>query len=292
MNMYQLFKALNILRNIDINILSLLEHNLKNYKYVPVKIISKRLGISEDEVGEILKHLRGYGLIKVKKSPYFGVALEPYGLDVISLHYLKVKNQIKGLIGNIGVGKESYVIKGITPSNMLIAVKIFRLGFPSFKSVVRSRYIMPIDANWYLLSIESAKREFNNLVKVWNAKVNVPKPVSISNNIVLLEYIDGVLLSELDKYLITNDLVDSVIDNVIKISKIGKIVHGDLSAYNIIIDKNDFKPYIIDWGQAISIRAKHAPEFLRRDIFTICSFFNELEDIYVNPDEVLRKIMV
>ncbi len=288
--MYQLYKALSILRDIDIEILTFLEHNLNKYKFVPVKLLSKKLKTSEEAVENILKYLKGYGLIKVKKSPYFGVALEPYGLDLISLHYLKVKNQISGLLGNIGVGKESYVLKGISPINEILAVKIFRLGFPSFKSVVRSRNISPIDVNWFILSKDSAKREFNNLIKAWESKVSVPMPKSIANNVVLLEYIDGILLSEIDKELISEDMVDLILENVIRISKNAHLVHGDLSAYNIIIRLSDLKPFIIDWGQAVPLTSKYGMKFLERDLFNISTFFTEL-GYSISHKDILNKIL-
>lgn len=69
--------------------------------------------------------------------------------------------------------------------------------------------------------------------------------------ILVLEYIDGVLL----KHVISHDIDKSLkifreVGLYVGLIHSNKIVHGDLTTSNIIIRKDDGRPYIIDFGLA------------------------------------------
>jgi len=69
--------------------------------------------------------------------------------------------------------------------------------------------------------------------------------------LLVLEYIDGVLL----KHVIGHDINKSLkifkeVGLYVGLIHLNKIVHGDLTTSNIIIRKDDGKPYIIDFGLA------------------------------------------
>jgi RIO kinase 1 len=55
--------------------------------------------------------------------------------------------------------------------------------------------------------------------------------------------------------------------------KKANLVHGDISAFNILFYRK--KPYIIDLGQGVLVEHPNAHEFLRRDIHNIVSYFNK-----------------
>jgi len=65
-----------------------------------------------------------------------------------------------------------------------------------------------------------------------------------------------------------------------------KLVHGDLSEYNILM--HDGMPYIIDCGQAMLTDHPNAIEFLKRDVKNINRYFRNL-DIKVWSDETVLK---
>ena len=87
------------------------------------------------------------------------------------------------------------------------------------------------------------------------------------------------------------DLIDSTPTksdylSVIKAMKLiyqkAKLVHSDLSEYNIM--KLDKKLIFFDFGSAVSIAHPQAEEFLKRDIFNINRFFQR-RGIKVEEDE-------
>ena len=74
---------------------------------------------------------------------------------------------------------------------------------------------------------------------------------------------------------------DTIIDFISKMYKDAELVHGDVSAFNVLIHKN--KPYIIDFGQGVLVEHPNSLEFLKRDIYNIVSYFKRLG---VKADEI------
>lgn len=69
-------------------------------------------------------------------------------------------------------------------------------------------------------------------------------------------------------------------------SKAG-IVHADLSAYNILMYKDE--PYIIDVGQGVLLEHPESIEFLKRDIYNIVHYFSRF-DIKADEKEIFERI--
>jgi len=67
-----------------------------------------------------------------------------------------------------------------------------------------------------------------------------------------------------------------------------KLVHGDLSEYNIMVWRG--KPVIFDVSQAVSIEHPNADQFLWRDINNINRYFAELGVEVQDPEEIYRRI--
>jgi len=71
-----------------------------------------------------------------------------------------------------------------------------------------------------------------------------------------------------------------------------KMVHGDLSEFNIIVKENI--PYLIDFGQAIFFQNNYnfsfVEDLLNRDINNIVRFFNKNYDLSLNSENELRDI--
>jgi RIO kinase 1 len=65
------------------------------------------------------------------------------------------------------------------------------------------------------------------------------------------------------------------------------LVHGDLSEYNIVIDKN--KAYFIDVSQALPINHPLAIELLNKDIKNIVKFFNR-KGLKIDENDIKNNI--
>jgi RIO kinase 1 len=66
------------------------------------------------------------------------------------------------------------------------------------------------------------------------------------------------------------------------------IVHGDLSAYNIMYWEG--KIYIIDFPQVVNIKEnRHAREILTRDVMRVCEYFQNL-GLKINPERLANRL--
>jgi len=123
------------------------------------------------------------------------------------------------------------------------------------------------------------KREFYMIVKLHNAGANIPKPVAMTKNAILMEYIGdesyaAPLLKDVNlaKEEIKN-VYQLILNNISIFYDIG-IVHGDLSPYNILYWNEE--PYIIDFPQSADIRNNpNTDELLKRDKENIEKWYKE-----------------
>ncbi|MBU0976330.1 MAG: RIO1 family regulatory kinase/ATPase [Patescibacteria group bacterium] len=123
------------------------------------------------------------------------------------------------------------------------------------------------------------KREFYLLKKLYDAGADVPEPVSMTRNAILMEYIgNDNSPAQLLKSLGANKagaarIYKKILKNVDIFYKNG-IVHGDLSEFNILYSSG--KIYIIDFPQAADIRNNpNADKLLKRDLENIEKWYNK-----------------
>ena len=219
--------------------------------------------------------------------------------DRITLQTLyKLANQgyIHLLNGAISTGKEANVFKGADEGGNLVAVKIYRVTTSDFKKMqyyiqgdprfnVRSNSKRQLINNWVL-------KEFKNLNRAYDAGVRVPKPIIAKNNILVMEFIgdeNGTPARLMRQVKISNPeyVANKILDYVKKLYNDAKIVHGDLSAFNILIE--DDEPVIIDLSQGLVVDHPLARELLNRDIDNLVKDFKKM-GMDISKDEIKRKI--
>jgi len=191
-------------------------------------------------------------------------------------------------------GKESVILSGLTPEKKWVAIKVYRteacefkkiwrylVGDPRFKSLKkRKRSIVNL---W-------CKREFKNLKIAFKAGVNCPKPIVFRENILIMELIgeggspaprliDVILEDALPVY-------KDIIKDLKKLIKSG-IIHGDLSAYNILLWN---KPYFIDFSHGTTIDNQIALELLKRDVKNINTYFSKLNLHLKRPEKIYEEL--
>ena len=115
--------------------------------------------------------------------------------------------------------------------------------------------------------------------RLLEAGVNVPKAISNLNNVLVMEFIgdeDG-NPSPTAKYLPPedpSDFYEQLVDQLDKFVNDAKLVHGDLSTYNII--NHNEKPIIIDVSQSVVRDHLIANELLERDIKNLVREFSKM----------------
>jgi len=195
----------------------------------------------------------------------------------------------------ISTGKEGNVFRGITPDKKFVAIKVYRVSTATFKHI--SKYILgdprfkSIHKTRRDIILAWTKKEYKNLQRAYKAGVDVPKPIVYINNVLVMEYI-GVsdvpapLMKDI-KLKNPRKIFDTLIGFISKMYQKAEIVHGDISAFNVLIFKN--KPYLIDFGQGVLIEHPNALEFLKRDIHNIVSYFKKF-NILADENEILESI--
>jgi len=138
-----------------------------------------------------------------------------------------------------------------------------------------------------------AQKEFRNLEQASRAKVRVPKPVAVKNNVLIMEFIgkDGVNAASLkeQKPRDPEKVYEVLLNYLTRLYQKAELVHGDLSEYNIMMWKG--KPVIFDVAQAVPTSHPMAEFFLRRDLINLNKFFSRLGVKVLSIDEIYKKVV-
>lgn len=220
---------------------------------------------------------------------------------LMALYDLSKKGYIDALGGCFSTGKEANLFHAVAKKDNIseVAVKIYListanfnamkdyiLGDPRFQGIRHAR--KDIILAW-------TKKEFKNLKRAEEAGVRVPKPLITQRNILLMEFIgkDGVPMPQLKDVKLTPEeashILDLIIEYMNRLYSRAKLVHADLSEYNILIDMNTMEPVIIDMGQSVLTSHFNAETYLRRDVANIAHFFGKL-NIPVNEEDMISII--
>ncbi|MEM0374239.1 MAG: serine protein kinase RIO [Sulfolobaceae archaeon] len=204
------------------------------------------------------------------------------------------------IFGAISSGKEAKVYPAMDDKENWYAIKVYYVSTASHKRAVK-KYMMG-DPRFMEVRPKStrhlistwAKKEFKNLKRLYDADVRVPRPYLVLENVLVMEFIgeDGVsapLLKDVNEDLITQELYMDLIEQIKRMVKVAKLVHGDLSEYNVLVHNS--KPYIIDVSQSITIDHQNWKELLERDLRNINNFFSS-KGIRVMPLEDIFKMIL
>ncbi len=202
------------------------------------------------------------------------------------------------LNGVVSSGKEARVYWGTTKEGVDLAVKIYLTSSAEFKRGMH-KYIegdprfKDVKHDTRSLMAVWAQKEFRNLGEAYAAKVRVPKPIAVRSNVVVMEFIgkEGVSAPSLKEQQPANPerVYKIIVTSVKRLYQKAKIVHGDLSEYNIMMWKG--RPIIFDVSQSVSIEHPMADFMLTRDLTNVNRFFSRL-NVKVIPVEELHKMVV
>lgn len=185
--------------------------------------------------------------------------------------------------GTISAGKEATVFLAFW-RDFPLALKVYRLHSTPHKIHGKRKkmgggkvgFSKDVMSHW-------ASREFWILDRAFRAGVNVPTPAKQIDNMFTARFLGengtpAPLLKEIDIEH-PQRLFETIIEQVFSLYR-AFIIHGDLSAFNILFFQKE--PWIIDFPQAIDFASrmgrhrvlKEGRLILRRDITNIVKFFN------------------
>ncbi len=217
---------------------------------------------------------------------------------VFSLNRILVNGPLDRVEGVISAGKEANIYLGYDLKGNEVAIKIYKIdsntskwmrnyiiGDPRFKNIPRN--VSKIIFLW-------ASKEFKNLKRAHKVGLSVPNPLFIKNNILIMEYIGfgpipAPLLKDITKPKEPINLMNVILTFIKELYQKAKLVHGDLSEFNILYHNQ--KPIVIDISQAVSINHPKAEVFLVRDIKNIFKYFEKLGLEITNPKDFYYEVI-
>jgi RIO kinase 1 len=256
-----------------------------------------------DEIDRLVKEATKEWEERVKDKDLFEVVEEVFDTStILTIVELYRRGVLRRLSGVISAGKEARVYLGYGRGGEPIALKIYLTSSAEFRRGIY-KYIIG-DPRFEGLKIKDtrsliytwARKEYRNLSKMHEAGVKVPKPIACLNNVLVMEFIgEGreryPLLVEAYRELTMEELGDVyrlVLEELEKIVCRARLVHGDLSEYNVML-KPELDIVVIDVGQAVDVNHPNALDFLKRDVENINRFFKREAGIEVEDDEVVFK---
>jgi RIO kinase 1 len=207
------------------------------------------------------------------------------------------KGVIDEVHGVVSAGKESRVYWGKDREGKELAIKIyltasaeFRKGM--FKYIEGDFRFKGVRHDTRSLIFTWAQKEFRNLEQAVLAKVNVPNPIAVRKNVLVMEFIGkgGVGAPSLKEQLPTNPerVYRLLLADLGRLYRKADLVHGDLSEYNIMVWKG--KPVLFDMSQSVPTSHPLAKFLLERDLANVNKFFSRLKVNVLPIDEAYKEI--
>ena len=277
----------------DFKVLAALEKALANHEYTPLRLLERLSGMYEEKLQLVLGKLHSLGL--VKRETIAGekmYRLTYLGYDMLAIKALAEANVIEAIGDKVGTGKESEIYLGLAPGGVRVAVKFLRISRTSFRQTARTRpWARDRVLSWYAQSKVAAEREFKALKELSGRRALVPSPIGYNRHVVVTEFIEGVELCERPPLEEPAAVLDKVLETIAVAYHEARIVHGDLSEYNILIRRGDETPFIIDWPQYVYRDDPASSDLLKRDVHYVVKFFAKVYQVKVGLDEALKRVL-
>ncbi|XP_060941109.1 serine/threonine-protein kinase RIO1 [Limanda limanda] len=221
--------------------------------------------------------------------------------------------------GCISTGKEANVYHASTSAGERRAIKIYKTSILLFKD--RDKYVSGefrfrhgyCKGNPRKMVRTWAEKEMRNLIRLQTAGIPSPEPLLLRSHVLLMSFIGT---DDTPAPLLKNasfseskarELYLQVLQNMRKMFQEARLVHADLSEFNMLYHDGD--AYIIDVSQSVEHDHPHALEFLRKDcsnvneffgrrgvaVMTVRELFDFITDLSItwhNMDQYLEKAMV
>jgi len=207
--------------------------------------------------------------------------------------------ELTELVGLVSAGKEANVYFGYSRDKKPAAIKIYKKDAHSIKWMTKyikgdPRFIK-VGKSSIQIVYTWAKKEYKNLSRLNNHKIRAPYPYKIRDNLLLMSYIGdengtpAPRLKDIQDFQNINKEISTSIGFIEGMFCKAKLVHGDLSEFNILYHKG--QQFLIDVSQAVTILHPDALPFLVRDIKNIWTFWNKMEPNPFNMEDLYYHII-
>ncbi|XP_066926541.1 serine/threonine-protein kinase RIO1-like isoform X1 [Clytia hemisphaerica] len=242
---------------------------------------------AHNQVSEISKkqHSQTYRVKDRKDRATVEQVLDPRTKMI--LFKLLNKGVITEINGCISTGKEANVYHASTPSGEDRALKIYKTSILVFKD--RDKYVSGefrfrhgyCKGNPRKMVKTWAEKEMRNLARLHSAGIPCPEPIILRSHVLVMEFIgdNGFPASLLKDANISDSKARELYLQCVCILRNlywkAKLVHADLSEFNILYNAASDEMFIIDVSQSVEHDHPCAFTFLRKDCTNINAFFRK-----------------
>ncbi len=251
----------------------------------------EELDALEHALWKIHKDTRGGGTREERKTES-----EVWDRQTLDAVYRFMK---RGLIDTvehpISTGKEANVFYALDPDGEPLVIKVYRTSTADFRGI--EEYIMGDPrfpgrrTNRRQVIFAWARKEFLNLRLAHAAGVPVPEPYDFNKNLLAMSYVgeEAMAAPEVRNVKLEDPqaFYEQVMEAAATLFREAKLVHGDLSEYNILVV--DGAPVLIDLGQAMLVKHPRAVELMDRDCTNMARFWSR-RGVETSVEEVWRRI--
>ncbi len=181
----------------------------------------------------------------------------------------------------ISTGKEAHVFRAVDKAGHYRAVKIYKIETSDFKRMEDylgfEKRFQKTKHDKRSIVFAWTQKEFAALRKLQQHRVPVPTPLTARDNVLVMEFIGkkGEASPRLkDAHVKDLETFYDEIVNAIANMLNAKLIHADLSEYNILVRED--KPIIIDCGQSIPTIHPNAKHYYERDLKNMLKVFHRL----------------
>ncbi|KAK1294542.1 hypothetical protein QJS10_CPA16g00969 [Acorus calamus] len=185
--------------------------------------------------------------------------------------------------GCVSTGKEANVYHATKADGQELAIKIYKTSILVFKD--RDRYVQGDYRFRHRYSKHNnrkmvqawAEKEMRNLLRIKASGIRCPTPILLRQNVLVMEFIGkgGWAAPRLKDAALSEEKLRECYMEIITMMRTFyqkcKLVHGDLSEYNILYFEGHL--YIIDVSQSVDLDHPSALDFLREDCIHVSDFF-------------------
>uniref|UniRef100_M4BSL8 non-specific serine/threonine protein kinase n=1 Tax=Hyaloperonospora arabidopsidis (strain Emoy2) TaxID=559515 RepID=M4BSL8_HYAAE len=215
------------------------------------------------------------------------------------------RGELDEVHGCVQSGKEAHVYFAMgtdeaTRQPVQLAVKIFRTTLNEFSN--RHEYVTGdrrFDLNFQRKDQRRqikawTEKEYRNLRRVARCHIRAPAPVVCKEHVLVMRFVgaDGwpeptlkEVVADLSPKLQARAYAD-VLQATRGLYQRARLVHGDLSEYNILFSVQEKRIWLIDFGQTVDRTHPDTEKFLKRDLHTINRLFQRGDLLEATVDEV------
>jgi RIO kinase 1 len=237
-------------------------------------------------------------LMKEKRSEEYEVLEEVFDRSTLMVIYeFMNRGVIDEIHGVVKAGKESRVYWGKNKEGKELAIKIYLVVSSEFRKGLL-KYIegdprfQGVRHDTRSLIFAWAQKEFKNLELATRAKVRVPRPIAVKNNVLIMEFIgeNGEGAPSLKEKTPKNPakVYETLMTYLERLYRKAELVHGDLSEYNIMTWRG--RTVLFDVAQAVPLVHPMAGYLLRRDLTNLNKYFNRLGVKVPSVEDSYRRV--